>query len=105
MKQLQVLFSNEVALEDDRKMRLDYFLTKDYFKSDVEEPYYGIRITKYLDELEESEEVSGISCSKETVLSMIEKFSINVVTPIHLVEIVDDLVTQGSWLHIRFEIY
>ena len=96
MKQLQVLFSNEVALEEDRKMRLDYFLTEGYLKSDVNEPYYGIRITKNLDNLEEFEEVSGISCSKEIVLSMIKKFSMNVVTPIHLVEIVDDLVTQGS---------
>lgn len=96
MKQLQVLFSNEVSLEDDRKMRLDYFLTEDVMQSEVEEPYYGIRITKYLDDLEESEEVSGISCSKETVLSMIKKFSVNVVTPIHLIDIVDDLVTLGS---------
>lgn len=96
MKKLQVLFSNEVALEDDRKMRLDYFLTENYMQSEVEEPYYGIRITKYLDDLEESEEVSGISCSKETVLSMIKKFSVNVVTPIHLIDIVDDLVTLGS---------
>lgn len=96
MKQLQVLFSNEVALEDDRKMRLDYCLTENYMQSEVEEPYYGIRITKYLDDLEESEEVFGISCSKETVLSMIKKIYINVVTPIHLVDIVDDLVTQGS---------
>lgn len=95
MKKLKVLFSNEVALEDDRKMRLDYLLTEDYMQSDVKDPYYGIRITKYLDDFEESEEVSGISCSKKTVLSMIKKFSINVVTPIHLVELVDDLVTQG----------
>ena len=94
MKHLQLLFSNEVCLEDDRKMKLDYCLTADYAQAGQTVPYYGIRITKHLENLEETEEVCGISYSKDKVVSMTEKLFQYEVTPIHLVEIVDDLITQ-----------
>ncbi|MBE5967459.1 MAG: hypothetical protein E7255_10955 [Lachnospiraceae bacterium] len=98
MKQLQLLFSNEVCLEDERKMQLDYCLTADYAQAGQPVPYYGIRITKHFENLEETEEVCGISYSKERVMSMIKKLFQYEVTPIHLVEIVDDFVTQGVLL-------
>lgn len=96
MKQLELLFSSEVRLEDERRMKLDYCLTAEYAHSGQPEPYYGIRITKRLGNLEEMEEVRGISYCKDSVISMIKKLFQHEVTPIHLVEIVDDLITQGA---------
>lgn len=95
MKQVYLLFSNEVKLEDERRMKLDYSLTEKYSELDQTTPYYGIQIAKFLDENVETEEVAGISYSKDTVVSMIKKLLHYEVTPISMVEIVDDLVTAG----------
>ena len=90
----QVIFSNEVMLEDDRVMKLDYFLTERISEAD-QTPYYGVMITKHLDELKETEEIAGVSTSREDVVSIIKKLCQFEVTPISMVEIVDELVTQG----------
>lgn len=95
MKQLQLLFSNEVLLEDSRVMKLDYSLTEKRLETDQDTSYYGVNITKHLDNLIESDEVTGISTSKETVITMIRKLCQFEVTPISMAEILDDLVTQG----------
>jgi hypothetical protein len=95
MKQLQLLFSNEVLLEDERVMKLDYSLTEKISEADQKEPYYGVKITKFLDDLVESDEIPGISSSKEAVVSIIKKLCQFEVTPISMAEIVDELVTQG----------
>ncbi len=95
MKQLQVLFSNEVMLEDERRMILDYSLTEKSSDSDQKLSCYGIQITKHLDNLIESEEIGGISYSKDTAVSILKKLCMHKVTPISMVEIVDDLVTEG----------
>jgi hypothetical protein len=95
MKKLQLLFSNEVLLEDSRVMKLDYSLTERVSDTDDISPYYGVKITKHLDDITESDEISGISTSKDTVVSIIKKLCQFEVTPISMVEIVDDLVTQG----------
>ncbi len=96
MKQLQLLFSNEVTLEDDRIMKLDYSLSEKISESEPREPYYGIKITGVLDGLVESDEIPGISTSKEFVMNIIKKLCQFEVTPISMVEIVDELVTQGQ---------
>lgn len=95
MKQLQLLFSNEVTLEDARVMKLDYSLTEKVSEEEPSAPYYGVKITKHLDNLSESDEVCGLSTSKETVVSIIKKLCQFEVTPISMVEILDELVTQG----------
>ncbi len=96
MKKMELLFSNEVILEDMRKMKLDYSLMENYPEEESTEPYYGIKITKYLGNTEESDEVSGISNSRDSVVSMIKKLFQFEVTPISMVEIIDDLVTIGD---------
>lgn len=93
MKQLYLLFSDEVILEDDRRMKLDYSLTEKYSETDQTTPFYGIHIDKYLDDSVESEEITGISYSKDTVVSILKKLHQHTVTPISMVEIVDELVT------------
>jgi hypothetical protein len=91
----EVLFTNEVELEDERVMKLDYCLTERISKSD-QAPYYGVSITKVLDNLTESDEISGISTSKECVISIIKKLCQFEVTPVSMVEVVDELVTLGA---------
>lgn len=93
MKQKQLLFSNELMLEDDRCMKLNYSLLVTNEEGGSGQPYYGISITRYLDNAVESDEVGGISYSREAVISIIKKLYRNEVTPISMIEIIDELVT------------
>lgn len=92
MGKMKLLFTTEVNLDEDRQMRLEYNLTEN-LSFDSGEPYYGIRIIKYIGDNLEMEEVKGISFSKERVEAITKTLHQNVVTPITLVEIVDDLIT------------
>ncbi len=96
MKERQLLFSNELILEDNRCMKLNYSLLVTNKEEGQGEPYYGISITRYLDNTVEAEEVEGISYSREAVVSMIRKLYRNEVTPISMIEIVDELVTAAG---------
>lgn len=98
MKELKLLCSNDVILEDERIMKLDYCLTEQVTEEQGV-PYYGIRIVKHLDDLVESEEELGVSTSKETVVSIIKKLCEFEVTPISMIEIVDDLITQEELVY------
>jgi hypothetical protein len=93
MKQLHLLFSREVSLEDERKMKLDYSLTEECSKTESAKYYYGIRITKEIENMVETEEIGGISYSKDIVTAMLKKLYQYEVTPVSIVEIVDDMVT------------
>lgn len=93
MKKSELLFRNEVLLEDCRRMQLDYSITENYLDEESSEPYYGINITKYLGDIVEADEVDGISYSKDSVITIIRKLFQYEVTPISMVEIIDELVT------------
>jgi hypothetical protein len=104
MTQKVLLFSNEVTLEDGRMMKLDYNLTENeseeyddskHFYSEsfhgcISPNYYGIQITKYLEDAIETDEVSGISYNKDTAISILKKLYHNEVTPVALTGILDD---------------
>lgn len=92
MRRLELLFKNEVTLEDDRKMRLEYSLMESY-SEDNKIPYYGIQITKYLEDDYEMDEVKGVSHSKDKVKDFIRILFQHIVTPISMVEVIDDLLT------------
>ncbi|HKL99893.1 MAG TPA: DUF6514 family protein [Mobilitalea sp.] len=97
MKKMELLYSSEVKLEDSRTMKLDYRLTENFDRLEDTEPYYGVHITKYLEDLVECDEVCGISYSKDTVVSMIKVLFQNEVTPISMIGIIDDMVTVGDY--------
>lgn len=95
MKQIQLLFSKEVRLEDQRVMKLDYSLTETVPENELGAPYFGVKVTKFLENTTESDEVTGVSASREDVVSIIKRLCQFEVTPISMIEIVDELVTQG----------
>lgn len=95
MKQVQLLFSNRVTLEDTRSMQLDYCLLENVSEENKMAPFYGIKISKYLGDTVETDEVAGISTSRDSVESILRKLYQFEVTPISMVEIVDELVTNS----------
>ncbi len=94
MKQVQLLFSNRVTLEDMRSMQLDYCLTESVLAEDKMTPFYGIKVSKYLGDVVETDEVAGISTSRDIVEKILRKLFQFEVTPISMVEVVDELVTK-----------
>lgn len=92
MRKMKVLFSNEVTLDDNRRMRLEYTITENH-KSNSGMPYFGIQIIKYIDDDLEIEEIKGVSFSKEKVEKIAQILFQHIVTPISMVEIVDNLIT------------
>lgn len=92
MRKMKLLFSNEMTLDDDRKMRLEYNLMENR-SIEKEELYYGIQIIKYLGDELEIEEIKGISSSREKAEAITRILFQHGVTPISMVEIVDDIIT------------
>lgn len=95
MKEVTLLFCSDVRLEDSRVMKLDYCLTEKLSESEQKIPYYGVRITKHLENMTETDEVCGISESRDTVVSILKKLCRFEVTPISMAEILDDMITIG----------
>lgn len=89
--------SKNVLDEQGNKVTLFYYLlskqTKEHDKdSDV---VYGIEITKYKDEIFiESDKIEGISYKKNEVLDFITDIANGNVTPISLVELTDEFISQ-----------
>ncbi|HEY8499730.1 MAG TPA: DUF6514 family protein [Clostridia bacterium] len=92
MRKLELLFRNEVTLEDDRKMRLEYKLMESR-STDDGKPYYGIQIVKYLDNDMEMDEEAGISYSRDKVIAIAKTLYKHAVTPITMAEVVDDIIS------------
>lgn len=95
MERLEFIFHNEVLLENEKKMKLDYCLTEKFTEDNPVTPYFGIQITKYIEDDIEIEKVTGISYKKETVLSIINKLIQHEITPVSMVEVLDDMITEG----------
>ncbi len=97
MYQVQLICSNKLMLEDASCMQLDYCLMESVSEEDHEKsPYYGIKISKYHGDTVESDEIAGISSSRDNVVSILKKLHQYEVTPISMVEIVDELITLES---------
>jgi hypothetical protein len=96
MKQAKLLFSSQVKLEDEREMALDYFITEMISEADMVTPFFGVGITKKSGMISETDEICGVSASKETAIWILEKLYRNQVTPMSLAEVVDELVTLSE---------
>lgn len=90
----------EVNLEDNRKtFELEYYLIETKI-DDIEElkdqTVYGIEIVKKVDNKEvEGQKVKDFSSSIENVKSLINKLADNIVTPVSMMFVIDDIV--GVW--------
>lgn len=93
MKEAKVLFSKEILLENDCVMKLDYSLVENHPENRLQCSFYGVRITKYLNGQIEEDEVEGLSISKDRVVRILDKLCRYEVTPISLVDVLDDLQT------------
>lgn len=94
MKRIDLIGERNVELEDQREMVLNYYLIEKPSKANGDMNYlYGIKIEKQFGGIVESEEVEAISYSKEVVLQLINTLMECTVTPMTLVEVVDDLIT------------
>lgn len=92
MKQIFLEGKKTVQLEDNRVMDLAYYLLENSREDNT--VLYGIKITKTIDEYTESEEVDAISYSKEFVQQIIQTLMKNEVTPISMIEIIDEIITM-----------
>lgn len=92
MKQIFLEGKKTVQLEDNRVMDLAYYLLENPREDNT--VLYGIKITKTIDEYTESEEVDAISYSKEFVQQIIQTLMKNEVTPISMIEIIDEIITM-----------
>lgn len=95
MKQITLVGRREVIV-DKRSMQLEYYLIQESSVSKESEvkSIYGIKIQKLFGEAIESDEVGGISYSKEVVLQLIDTLMKATVTPLTMVEVLDDLITE-----------
>lgn len=85
--------TRHLLTEDQRSFKLNYFLTQ---KQVVEEDrvIYGVAVTKEGGGVLEEEVVDNLSYQQEDVESMLLLLANNLVTPLCMVEILDDLVTE-----------
>lgn len=94
MKRIDLIGERNVELEDQREMVLNYYLIEEPSKANGDMNYlYGIKIEKQFGGIVESEEVEALSYSKEVVLQLINTLMECTVTPMTLVEVVDELIT------------
>lgn len=81
-----------LQLEDGKEVHLDYYLTQSTRENDV--VVYGIKVDKRGD-MFETEMTGPISYSKEWVLRVCKKLANHQVTPMVLINIVDDIITAS----------
>lgn len=76
-----------------REMELKYFLLEEIDEAE-QTISYGVEIRKTESEQVEVETVKGVTDSKEMADHLIELLVTNTVTPISLVNVVDDYITE-----------
>lgn len=95
MKKLHLVGTQVLELESNKTMNLRYYLTECHKADNSAVQYYGVQIEKKEEaDSPEVEWVDYISSSKDIVLNMVEKLAKHTVTPISMVTIVDDIVTE-----------
>lgn len=93
-------FVGERNFRDDyeKKVKIKYFLVEEYEAGKGKKPVYGIEVIKVGSsdnkDIFEKEITPSISFSKTFVTQIIHKIMDNWVTPITVLEIVDDIITE-----------
>ncbi|SES64657.1 DUF6514 family protein [[Clostridium] polysaccharolyticum] len=77
----------------EREMCLEYFILKEQNEHD-NTVTYGAKICKTENGIDEVEEVKGITDSSKVIISLADMLLENTVTPISMVDVIDDYVTD-----------
>ena len=87
--------TRQLITEDEHNFKLNYFITQKQSEDD-EKLIYGIAVTKEASGVFEEEIVDNLSYLKQDAEDILVMLADNLVTPICLVEIVDDLITKKT---------
>lgn len=93
MKQYEMRGKRVVDIQPERQMSLEYYVISTKSEEDGSE-VYGASIEKTEGEKIEKEEIAAISREKGMVVELVDLMITNTVTPISMVYIVDDYITE-----------
>lgn len=93
MKNLYLESEQSLELETGGTANLSYYLLEKRGADKNDCTFYGIQIEKREGEKVEIETADGISSSREIVCQILHMMAQNKVTPMTMIEVVDDLVT------------
>ena len=93
MKQYEMRGKRVVDIQPERQMSLEYYVISTKSEEDGSE-VYGASIEKTEGEKIEKEEIAAISRDKGMVVELVDLMITNTVTPISMVYIVDDYITE-----------
>lgn len=94
MKKLYLEGTKTIKLEGGHTAELNYYLLETVKKGNKDSTLYGIQIEKKDGGDLEVESSGVISYSKEIVRQMIHKLMEHTVTPIVMLDIVEDMITE-----------
>lgn len=93
----EVFIASKNITDEETNLILDYYLIEDSKLPKENIILYGIKINKYTnmqrDSILESNFVSGITTSKITIITLLDKLVDNTVTPIGMYDAIDDYIT------------
>ncbi|HAU85314.1 MAG TPA: hypothetical protein DCW90_07385 [Lachnospiraceae bacterium] len=93
MTECKLIGKRIVSIVPEREMVLEYYVLEDFHETS-QLATYGAKICKVEEGHEETESIMGITSSKEVITNLVNLLLENAVTPISMVEIVDDYVTE-----------
>jgi hypothetical protein len=94
MRKLYLEGTKTMVLEDNKELKLDYYLVEDFKDHGQDIMLYGIKIVQHMDDYLATEYTDPISYSRDVVKEMVHKLWSNEVTLVSMLEIVDDLVSE-----------
>lgn len=94
MKKLYLEGTRTLVLEDNKELKLDYYLVEDHKDFGSQALLYGVKIVEHLENCLQSEYSDPLSYSRDYVQNIVHKLWYNEVTLVSMLEIVDDLVSE-----------
>lgn len=98
MRELRLAGERSFENENRQRTSLFYYLVEDHRDMVVDTPLYGIQVQKQVKEngkiVKEKETAVAISYSEDFVKQLLYDLIHNMVTPMCLLEVLDDLVTK-----------
>ncbi len=100
MEMREIIFTGERAIENEegKKYLLKYYITKDMCNVVISQPIFGVAVYKYdltyCERFMEKEESMAISHSMTMVKKLVDHLITFKITPVCLLEVLDDLISQ-----------